>query len=553
MTVEIYIADKIDFRVNERRQYERIKKDIIEKLSTAKSRYCMIVDYVYSSQYDIIIIKNDAIISVELKAYQGEINGFENGTWHVITSDNHDVTIDQDINPYRQAKKQRGGLLSYFNDNLPKIHPRFNDEKISNITAMVCFEKGSAYNPDQINFRANPWFVVTNESDLISEIEQTKSNQFYLKDHEIDALLKNMHLQKIEIEKQKEKLDISSRSTLNSEDIINITQRLNKDFGSNEFTLDDLSKFVDAEVAARYLGEAIEKGIIKKDETTHGFTLIKKWSDKLPEIKDDEDICSNDDLSKYSESDFWLKPKKSEPGKEYKGVYRGTVYHMNYLGDVWWKTGRSSLKIKAVFSNKKILDDILAIKPQGGNFRITESKEVLTKVYYDDRGYVSVYVGQFDGDITFEDYKWQPEGMKKGCLWPSIYDGATFSVNTNGSLLVHIGENKVYAKDGHEDLTKKILGFTGKYGGGRFKVNENGDIIVLMYAAPYPDKIKKQLDQLSPEEKNLIDIRKKTERDQRVPIYVGKFKGNILFQKMFDIHRPWTDKDDEEFLKRLGG
>ena len=74
-----------------------------------------------------------------------------------------------------------------------------------------------------------------------------------------------------------------------------------------------------------------------------------------------------------------------------------------------------------------------------------------------------------------------------------------------------------------------------------------------MYKAPYPDKIKKQIEKLSPEEKNLIDVRKKTEKDDRVPIYIGKFRGNIKFQKMFDIHKEWTKEDDDEFLKRLGG
>jgi hypothetical protein len=553
MTVEIYIADKIDFRVNERRQYERIKKDIIEKLSKVKPRYCIIVDYVYSNQYDIIIIKNDAIISVELKAYCGEIIGFENGTWHVITNDNKDINIDQDINPYQQARKQRGGLLSYFNENLPKIHPRFIDDKISNITAMICFEKESSFNADQINFRANPWFVITNESDLISDIEQTKSNQFYLKDHEIDALLENMHLQKIDIEKQKEKLDISSRSTLNSEDIAGITNNLAENFSSNYFTLDDLSKIVDAEVATRYLGDAIEKGIIKKGDTGNKFELVDKWYENLPEIKVDEDICSNSDLEIYTKEDFWIRPKKSEEGKEYKGVYRGIKYHFDNKGSIWWRHDKSSPKISAVFSNKKIIDDVLAIKPAGGSFRITEAGEILTKIYFEERGYVSFYIGQFDGEIKFNDIKWKPEGIKKGCIWPSIYDGTTFSVNNNKKLLIHIGDRKVYAIEGHRDLVDKVLHFTSILGGGRFKINENGYILALMYNVPYPEKIEKQLEKLNTEEEKLFYYRKIQGKDGRVPIYVGNFKGNIKFKKIFDYHEPLSEEDKKKFLTEIRG
>jgi hypothetical protein len=553
MTIEIFTSDKIDFSVNERRQYNRIKDAMIEKLSKAESRYCIVVDYIIGSkQYDIIIIKEDAIISIDLKGYKGTVMGSEYGDWYVEKDDGEKIVIAQRKNPFIQAREQRYTLIEMLNEKLPLISKRFHEKEIFNISAILCFEGGSTYNIEQIDCRSNPWFDVTDESHILEVIENTTSNEFRLKNIEIDALLKEMHLQKLDMERQKEKLDISSKSVLSSEDIERITNRVVEDFGSNEFSYDELSKLADSEVTARYLQEALEKKIVEKNIVTNKFFLAENWSDHLPTIRADEDICSSDDIDKYSEADFWLRPKTSESGKEYKGVYRGTVYHMNSRGDVWWKTGRSSPKIKVAFSDKKIIDDLLAIKPQGGNFRITEAKEVLTKVYYEDRGYVSIYVCQFDGDIELEDFNWQPEGMKKGCLWPSIYDGTTFSVNNNGGLLIHIGENKVYAKEGHEELTKKILGFTGKYGGGRFKINENGDVIVLIYTAPYPDKIKKQLEQLSPEEKNLIDIRKKTEGDQRVPIYVGKFKGNILFQKMFDIHREWTEEDDEEFLKRLG-
>ena len=553
MTIELFSFEKIDLPINERKQYERIKTEMVDKFSKGTNRYCVIIDYIIGNkQYDIIVIKEDAIILIELKGYKGKIIGSENNTWHVETDNNELIEIDQEKNPFLQVREQRYKLLYFLNDKLPHISERFKDEKIYNVAAIICFENGSTYDIEQIDHKINLWFNVTDESNLFELIEQTTSNEFLLKNIEIDALLKEMNLQKLDVKMNKETLKISNKTVLSTEDIISITNRILEDFKSVEFSYIDLSEIVDPEVGARYLKEAIEKKILLKNETTNNFSLAEKWSDNLPEIIENEDLLSGNDLSKYTKKDFWLRQDNVKSGEEYQGVYRGTTYHTNFKKNVWWTTGKDSIKIKMNFSNEDILDKILEIKPQGGSFRITEAKEILTKIYFEDRGYVSIYIGKLIGEIEFENYRWNPNGIKRGDLWPSIYDGTTFSVNGNKELLMHIGDKKVYAIEGAEELVKKVLEFKGRGGGGRFKVNENGCILTLMYKAPYPDNIKRQIGILTEIEKNLIDIRKKTERDEMVPIYVGKFKGNIKFKKMFDIHEKWTKEEDEEFLSRLG-
>ena len=554
MTIELFSFERIDLPINERKQYERIKTEMVEKFSKDTHRYCVIIDYIIGNkQYDIIVIKEDAIISIELKGYKGKIIGSENNTWHVETDNNELIEIDQVKNPFLQVREQRYKLLDFLNDKLPRISERFKDEKIYNLASIICFEKGSTYDIEQIDHKKNLWFNFTDEFNLIELIERTTSNEFLLKNVEIDALLKEMNLQKLDIKLNKEVLKISTKSVLSSEDITSITNRILEDFEGREFSYIDISKIVDPEVGARYLKEAVERKILAKNGTSNNFRMAEKWSDNLPEIIENEDLLSLNDISKYTKKNFWLRQKNVKEGEEYLGVYRGTTYHINFKKNVWWRTGKDSLKIKnIIFSNEDILDKLLEIKPQGGSFRITEAKEILTKIYLEDRGYVSIYVGKLIGEIEFENYQWNPEGIKKGDLWPSIYDGTTFSVNGNKELLMHIGDRKVYAKEGAEELVKKVLEFKGRGGGGRFKVNDNGCILTLMYKAPYPINIRKQIEILTKQEKNLIDLRKKTDGDEMVPIYVGKFKGNIKFNKMFDIHEKWTKEEDEEFLSRLG-
>jgi hypothetical protein len=123
--------------------------------------------------------------------------------------------------------------------------------------------------------------------------------------------------------------------------------------------------------------------------------------------------------------------------------------------------------------------------------------------------------------------------------------------NSSGRIAIKLSKGiKVYAKSGYEKLAEEILSIRPM--GGRFVIDENGNVLTLVEGVPYPDKIEKQMKKLTDEEKNVIEIRNSFGNDGMVPIYVAKFRGNILFNRIFDIHRKWTEKDDDEFLKRLG-
>ena len=120
---------------------------------------------------DIIVIKNDAIISIDLKGYKGKVIGTENGKWIVKTDDFEEIEISQVKNPFVQARDQRYQLIDLLNEKLPKISKRFENQQVYRVSSFLCFEEGSTYNIDQIDHRAAPWFDVTDESNLLELIE----------------------------------------------------------------------------------------------------------------------------------------------------------------------------------------------------------------------------------------------------------------------------------------------------------------------------------------------------------------------------------------------
>ena len=542
MTIDVFIADTIDFKANERRQYERIKNRLIEHFSDADDRYCLVVDYIIGNkQYDLILFTNDSVIIIDIKGYRGRIIGSENGSWYV-ENNGKKIEIKQVKNPYVQMREQRYELMNFLNTTLPKISKRFEENRVHNISAFLCFEEGSSYDISQIDFKRSPWFNVVDEDSLVREISNTTSNEFRLKDIEIDRLMKYMKLQKINETKS---VEITDKGALHSQDVVNITKKIiSSSLPVEGFTLKDLSSLLGPEIAARYIEYAEELGIIEKINGSK-FSFTDDWSDNLPEISDE----SQDILPEFSKQEFWLFPKKLTLGGTYPGVYRGTKFHVNSKGEVWWKSSGGIL-LNAEFSEKAIIDEVLKHKPAGGSFRITESKEILTKIEKDDGSYNPIYVGKFSGEIKLDSIDWMPK-VKKGELWPSKYDGVILSVNSNGRVAIKIGKGvKVYAKSGHEKLAREILSV--RPAGGRFVIDENKNILTLVEGVPYPEKIEKQMKKLTDEEKNIIEIRNSFGNDGMVPIYVGKFTGNILFNRVFDIHREWTKDDDEEFLRRLG-
>jgi len=438
------------------------------------------------------------------------------------------------------------------NKKLRQFSKHYEDKEIYNINSVICFNSGSTYDFEQLTQPSKHlWFRVLNEDNIIEYVEEADSNEFYLKDKVINALINDMNLNKIDINRDIDKLSIDNKSQLSNNDINIITERIHIDFSKKTFTLVDLSDIVQPEIAVRYLKEATLKKILIGSDGA--FILNDKWMDRLPKVKEEKDEDSYDLISQFSKEDFWLKPKKSMAGCRYLGPYRGTAYHVNYKGETWWRKGKTYPKIMAKFSDDSLIEEILEIKPQGGSFKITESKELITKVFTESEGYIPVYIGKYSGNIEFQELEWKPKGIKKGDLWPSIYDGTTLSINSNKGVHIKIGGQKSYALDGHDQLADMILKYQEKSEGGRFKINENGAIITLMYQAPYPTRIKNQLNKLSNEEKNLIDIRNNKYGDGMVPIYIGTFKGNIKFQKLFNLHAEWTKEDDDKFLKRMFG
>ena len=151
MTLRIFSSSKPDFTVNEKRMYNRLLNLLHSHLDDSEETYYLVVDHIIgANQIDLLIIKKNAVVSIDMKAYSGNITGNENGDW---ACDNNGavVEIKRTKNPFKQCKDHRFAVMRHLSQKLTAIDPRFNEQAVDHISSGVCFLAGMSFDENQID------------------------------------------------------------------------------------------------------------------------------------------------------------------------------------------------------------------------------------------------------------------------------------------------------------------------------------------------------------------------------------------------------------------
>ena len=188
-----YGNKKLNFKKHEIEQFMELLKLLRDEFEESNEHIFLFVDYrIGGKQFDVFLIKEDAIIIIEMKSYSGKILGNENGEWTVVTADG-EVTIEtENENPYTQVSNQRWVLIDKLKQILPDINSRFS-HTIKNISAWLYFKEGSYYifGHGQIDNDRDRWFDVVTPSNVIEKINnENSSGEFSFYPEEMEELVK---------------------------------------------------------------------------------------------------------------------------------------------------------------------------------------------------------------------------------------------------------------------------------------------------------------------------------------------------------------------------
>jgi len=160
-----------------------------------------------STQLDLLVIKRDCLLSIDMKNYKGEIIGNENGDWHVKTEDSKTIKIND--NCFQQAQNQRFALARKL-ENVVKRgdFKKFEDDHrvFINSKAWMYFKEGSTYDHERIDSNALNWFKVITKESLCEEVIKANSSKKYLfNESDINELLSIFQAEPIDKEQENRK------------------------------------------------------------------------------------------------------------------------------------------------------------------------------------------------------------------------------------------------------------------------------------------------------------------------------------------------------------
>ncbi len=232
--------------------------------------------------------------------------------------------------------------------------------------------------------------------------------------------------------------------------------------------------------------------------------------------------------------------------------YRGSKYHFNPEGKVWWRSYLGTERVDCLRGHEPLLKSLQSLKPLGGSFRITEDKTVILRNVEgeleeppEDEAF---YAGKLEGEMKFEDVDINPDDLSPGDLWPGFYDGSGYHIAHDGRIFWREpGGLRWYADGDVRELQTILRQF--KPLGGSFRINEYQCVIALLYKVPYPDEIRKQVEALTARQKEIIE--EKRDRLRMVPIYLGRFDGSIEARRPPPLEEKWTEKRTEELVDLL--
>lgn len=208
--------------------------------------------------------------------------------------------------------------------------------------------------------------------------------------------------------------------------------------------------------------------------------------------------------------DLWREPQ------------RGSRYSFNSQ-NIFYKCPGSHEKIIADSCSSELLDNLLDVKHSGGSFLITERGKVITWLHGK-----WIFVMDYDESLKFEGVDLNPgKELQSGDIWPGFYynHGARFSLSTSDRIFLRRSYGR---KDdvisNNDDLIAKLRQFLPY--GGRFYINEHGKVWTNIRLPMNSGKIKRQIEELSNIQKNLLNQR--VASTSLMPIYVCDYIKQLL-------------------------
>jgi hypothetical protein len=198
MTVEFWIGNDFE-RTAERNAFFQFLALMEDKLGSRPETYFVCANYFLAGkQIDITVIKETAVIVIEIKERNLPFRATENGDWLSIPDNLIFDTPGE--NPYEQVLKYRRLWMTHLEENQAKFLPTGKGSSLNftHVSAIVAISPKIPDNTiNDISARVKVWFQLVGLDDLPVAISNQTSQYLNFTNDEIYRLIRNvMHLRK---------------------------------------------------------------------------------------------------------------------------------------------------------------------------------------------------------------------------------------------------------------------------------------------------------------------------------------------------------------------
>ena len=180
MPVELWIGQEFE-HAHEMRALRVVLNQLVEHYQDTRELICLLANfYCNGADIDLAILKERAVILIELKECDQPVDGSPNGEWRV----NNGTILNQGrLNPYQQVRQYRYALMNYLSAHRGEFLTEQKARHISfeHVSALVVFSPSMAPSSRiEIPLRDQKWFGVLGLDQLWAEINDRRSNQIHL-------------------------------------------------------------------------------------------------------------------------------------------------------------------------------------------------------------------------------------------------------------------------------------------------------------------------------------------------------------------------------------
>ena len=144
-----------------------------------------------NGEIDCLLLMPHGIVVLDLKAYEGEVHGAEEGEWQVDGPDG--TTVPLKTNLFHQLRTHRFDLAGRLLRIREAAFPQIEEKDLMKVGAWGYFKRGSTYPEGQIDLDRVKWFDFVT-ADTLAERLMLVDVGFTIGEREMDAIMGALHL-----------------------------------------------------------------------------------------------------------------------------------------------------------------------------------------------------------------------------------------------------------------------------------------------------------------------------------------------------------------------